>query len=136
MKPVSINSPEFLERSKKPSGLDELARRAVRSRLEALQRGQIVISENGRHESFGELTDDLPLTAQLTIHDPRFYSEVAFGGSIGAGEAYIHGYWSCDELTTLVRILLKNRDVLMDIDSGTAAVMRPVQKLFHLLIGL
>ena len=133
MKPVSINSPEFLERSKKPSGLDVLARRVVRSRLESFQRGQIVISENGHHESFGELTDDLPLTAQLTIHDPRFYSEVAFGGSIGAGEAYMHGYWSCDELTTLVRILLKNRNVLADMDSGSAALIKPMQKLFHWL---
>ena len=91
MKLVSIDSPEFLERSKKPTGLDALARRIVRSRLESLYAGQIVLSENGEHESFGELTDDLPITAQITVHDPRFYSEVAFGGSIGAGEAYIQG---------------------------------------------
>ena len=133
MKPVSIDSPDFLARTRKPSAVDALARRIVRSRLESLHCGQIVVSEDGEHESFGQLTDDLPLTAQLTIHDSRFYSEVAFGGSVGAGEAFIQGYWSCDELTTLVRILLKNRDVLIDIDSGAATVMRPVQKLFHWL---
>ena len=133
MKLVSIDSPEFLASSKKPSGLDALARRAVRARLESLQIGQIVLSENGRHESFGELTDELPLTAQITVHDPRFYSEVAFGGSVGAGEAFIQGYWSCDELTTLVRILLRNRKVLMDMDSGTAILLSPVRKLFHWL---
>ena len=80
MKPVSIDSPEFLAASKKPSVLDTLARRAVRLRLESLQIGQIVLSEGGSHESFGALTDELPLTAQITVHDPRFYSEVAFGG--------------------------------------------------------
>ena len=131
MKLVSIDSPEFLAASKKPSGLDALARRAVRARLESLRVGQIVLSENGEHESFGELTDELPLTAQITVRDPRFYSEVAFGGSIGAGEAFIHGYWSCDELTTLVRILLRNRDVLLGMDTGAAVLMRPIQKLFH-----
>jgi cyclopropane-fatty-acyl-phospholipid synthase len=131
MKLVSIDSPEFLAASKKPTGLDALARRAVRARLESLRVGQIVLSENGHHESFGELTDQLPLTAQITVHDPRFYSEVAFGGSIGAGEAFIQGYWSCDELTTLVRILLRNRDVLMGMDTGAAVFTRPIQKLFH-----
>ena len=43
------------------------------------------------------------------------------------------GYWTCDELTTLVRILLRNRDVLIDIDSGMAVLMRPMQKAFHWL---
>ena len=133
MKLVSIDSPEFLAGSKKPSGLDAIARRAVRARLESLRVGQIVMSENGVHESFGGLTDQLPLTAQITVHDPRFYSEVAFGGSIGAGEAFIQGYWSCDELTTLVRILLRNRDVLAGMDTGAAVLMRPIQKLFHWL---
>lgn len=131
MKSVSIDSPEFLESSNKPTGLDALARRVVRARLESLRNGQIVVSENGRHETYGDVTSDLPLTVQLTIHDPRFYSDIAFGGAVGAGESYIHGRWSCDELTALVRILVKNRDVLLDMDSGTARLTRPLQKMFH-----
>jgi cyclopropane-fatty-acyl-phospholipid synthase len=133
MKSVSINSPEFLEASRKPTGLEALARRVVRARLESLRDGQIVVSENGRHESFGEVTDDLPLTVHLTINDPRFYSDIAFGGAVGAGESFMQGCWTCDELTTLVRILVKNRDVLLDMDSGTARLTRPLQKLFHWL---
>ena len=133
MKPVSIDSPEFLEASGKPTGLEALARRVVRARLESLRNGQIVVSENGDHQTFGEVTEDLPLTVQLTIHDPRFYTDIAFGGAVGAGESYIHGCWSCDELTTLVRILVRNRDVLLDMDSGTARLTRPLQRLFHRL---
>ena len=133
MKSVSINSPEFLEASRKPTGLEALARRVVRARLESLRDGQIVVSENGRHESFGEVTDDLPLTVHLTINYPRFYSDIAFGGAVGAGESFMQGCWTCDELTTLVRILVKNRDVLLDMDSGTARLTRPLQKLFHWL---
>jgi cyclopropane-fatty-acyl-phospholipid synthase len=133
MKSVSINSPEILEASRKPTGLEALARRVVRARLESLRNGQIVVSENGHHESFGEVTDDLPLTVHLTINDPRFYSDIAFGGAVGAGESFIQGCWTCDELTTLVRILVKNRDVLLDMDSGTARLTRPLQNLFHWL---
>ena len=131
MRLVSIDSPKFLEASRKPTALDALARRVVRQRLASLRNGQIVVTENGRHESFGSVTEDQPLTVQLTINDPRFYSDIAFGGAVGAGESYIHGYWSCDELTTLVRILVKNRDVLLDMDSGTAHLTRPLQKMFH-----
>jgi cyclopropane-fatty-acyl-phospholipid synthase len=133
MKLVSIDSPQFLEASRKPTGLEALARRVVRARLESLRNGQIVVTENGRHESFGEVTDELPLTVHLTVRNPRFYSDIAFGGAVGAGESYIHGCWSCDELTTLVRILVKNRDVLLGMDSGTARLTRPLQKIFHWL---
>jgi cyclopropane-fatty-acyl-phospholipid synthase len=133
MRSVSISSPKFLEASRKPTALDALARRVVRERLASLRNGQIVITENGRHETFGAVTDDQPLTVQLTINDPRFYSDIAFGGAVGAGESYIHGFWSCDELTTLVRILVNNRNVLLDMDSGTAHLTRPLQKMFHWL---
>ena len=133
MKTGSIDSPQFLEASRKPTSLEALARRVVRARLESLRNGQIVVSENGRHETFGEVTAVLPLTVHLTIHSPRSYSDIAFGGAVGAGESYIHGCWSCEELTTLVRILVRNRDVLVDMDSGTARLTRPLQRLFHWL---
>ncbi|MEO1204113.1 MAG: class I SAM-dependent methyltransferase, partial [Pseudomonadota bacterium] len=133
MKEVSIQSREFLEGTRKPSGLDNLARRLVRKRLDSVAAGQIAVSENGQVETFGKLTDEFPLTAMITINDPRFYSEIAFGGVIGSGEAFIHDYWSCDELTTLVRILLRNRHVLTDMNSGAAKITRPLQRLFHRL---
>ena len=133
MRSVSINSPEFLEAGRTPTALESLARRVVRARLQSLRNGQIVLTENGRHETFGSVTDELPLTVQLTVHDPRFYSDIAFGGAIGAGESYIHGCWSCNELTALVRILVKNRDVLLEMDGGTSYLTKPLQKIFHRL---
>ena len=133
MKSLSIGSSEFLEGTRKPSGLDSLARRVVRSRLAEMSHGRLILCENGREEAFGDVSEDCPLTARLIVNDPRCYSEVAFGGSIGAGEAYIHGYWSTDNLTNVVRIFVRNRDVLANMDSGAALVTRPFQKLFHWL---
>ena len=83
--------------------------------------------------SFGELTDDFPLTAQVRVLSPKFYSDIAFGGSIGAGEAYIHGYWACSQLSDLLSIMIRNRDVLEQMDSGLAWIGKPVLKLFHAL---
>ena len=113
--------------------LQNLVRRIVLSRLEKLQSGQIALSEDGKHYMFGQLTDEFPLTVQLDVLNPKFYSDVAFGGSIGAGEAYIHGHWACTELTELLRILVRNRDVLEQVDSGLALLGKPFQKLFHVL---
>lgn len=106
MRTDSINSPDFLEGSRKPSGLDKLARRAMRSRLERFEYGSVTVVENGESETFGGNTADFPVTATIVVNDPRFYSETAFGGSIGAGEAFMHGYWSCSDLTALVRLLV------------------------------
>lgn len=130
---VSLDPQEVGKETVKRTVLDKLARRIVLSRLEKLQDGQIVVSENGEHLTFGKLTDDLPLTAQLQVLCPKFYSDIAFGGSIGAGEAYIHGSWACPELSDLLRILLRNREVLEQMDSGLALLGKLVQKLFHAL---
>lgn len=133
MKSVSIQSSEFARTVPKPSRLDKLARAAVRKRLGLVGEGQLVISENGRHRVYGKPSDELPLTAHLRINDPRFYSEVAFGGVIGAGESYIQGFWDCDDLTTLVRILLRNRQVLNSMNAGFGRLTIPVQKFLHWL---
>jgi cyclopropane-fatty-acyl-phospholipid synthase len=130
---VSIDSPEYPERTRKASALDKLARRLVLARLQRIQTGQIVISENGMHTTHGELTEEFPLTAQLRVRDPRFYSDIAFGGSIGAGEAFMKNYWSCSELVDLLRIFLRNREALEAVDAGFAALGRPVQKILHIL---
>ena len=130
---VEAGSSDFNEEEVRVSAIDKFARRMVLSRLENLQTGQIVISERGKHTTFGQLTADFPLSVQLCVLSPKFYSDIAFGGSIGAGEAYINGHWACTELTVLLRILIRNREVLERMDSGLALLARPIQKLLHAL---
>ena len=129
----SIHAPEYVQASRKPGRLDRLARRIVLARLRSLREGRIVVTENGEHEAFGQDAADATLVVHLHIKDPRFYSEIAFGGTIGSGEAFIQDYWSCDDLTALVRILVRNRNVLSDMNAGTAVLSRPFQRLFHWL---
>lgn len=131
MKELSIASPEFLEGTPTPSRLDRVARRVVLKRLAALQEGRITIREGERERSFGSA--DAGPAAKITVLDPRFYPDVAFGGTIGGAEAYMQGYWQCEDLTRLVRVLVRNRPVLEGLDSGAARLTRPLQKLFHWL---
>ena len=117
----------------KPHVLDGLAERAVRARLEGLVHGQVTITDDAGQRCYGKRSERCPLSVNLRVHHPRFWSELAFGGSIGAGEAYMQGYWSTDGLTDLVRILLQNREVLDGMETGLARVTAPLQKALHWL---
>ena len=117
----------------KPRFLDGLAKRVLLSHLKKLQHGEIILREDDTSHRYGHTTSRCPLSVTIAIHNPRFYSEVAFGGSIGAGEAYMAGHWKVSDLTALVRILLCNRTVLDEMDGGLAWLTIPVQKLMHWL---
>jgi cyclopropane-fatty-acyl-phospholipid synthase len=107
-----------------------IARRAVFSHLRKIKRGSITVIEGNDRYAFGTQGG---LAATISVHDPTFYTDMAFGGSIGAGEAYMSGFWSADDLVTLVRIIVQNRRVLTDIEGGLAFFAQPLHWLIHAL---
>ncbi len=115
------------------SWLDRLARRVVRARLASLEVGEITVIEDGHSAHFGATADGFDEAATVRVNSQSFYSDLAFGGSVGAGESYINGHWECDELEALVRILLRNRGVLDNMESGMAWLSVPLRKVFHWL---
>ncbi|MBO8043920.1 class I SAM-dependent methyltransferase, partial [Pseudomonas aeruginosa] len=68
----------------------------------------------------GDACGELHVT--VTIDDPGFYRKVAAQGSVGAGESYIQGEWHCDDLVALIRLLVRNRDLLDGMERGPARV--------------
>lgn len=130
MKSTSISSSRHLSGTAKPGMLDGIAKKAVLQRLQQLESGQLHLVDGGRESSFGAGGEAEP-QARVTVLDQRFYSEIAFGGSIGGGEAYMHGYWMCDDLVALVRLLLRNRHVLDGMEGGLARITAPLQRLIH-----
>ena len=117
----------------KPRFLDGLARRALLNRLKNIQDGELTLHDGEQMYRFGKVTERCPLTISIQVLDPRFYSDIAFGGSIGAGEAYMAEYWHTNDLTGLVRLLLCNRHVLDGMEEGLAALTSPLQKFLHVL---
>jgi cyclopropane-fatty-acyl-phospholipid synthase len=132
-KTLSIDSPDFLQSAARPRRLDRLARSMVLDKLRHLRHGQITLVEAGGSQTFGQADASFPLAVTLTVKSPVFYSDVAFGGSVGAGESYIHGCWDSSDLVALGRILLRNRDVLDSMEGGAARLTRPLKKAFHWL---
>jgi cyclopropane-fatty-acyl-phospholipid synthase len=117
----------------KPHFLDGLAARGLRERLSGIRDGSIRLLHDGTETRYGSADAPGGLQATVQVHDARFWSEVAFGGTIGAGEAYMQGYWTTDDLTALVRILLRNRDVLDGMETGLARLTAPMQRWLHWL---
>lgn len=117
-----------------PSGLTgvlvKIARRALFSHLAKIEGGRITIIDGDEQHTFGTGGG---LQATITVCDAAFYTDMAFGGSIGAGEAYMAGFWSVDDLTTLIRIFVLNRRALMDMEGGLAKITAPLHWLLHAL---
>jgi cyclopropane-fatty-acyl-phospholipid synthase len=130
VKSVSLSSPHHLAGTVKPTMLDNFARRSVLRQLENLGTGSLRLTDGTDEFHFGP-GGTTGISAHIRVEDPRFYSEIAFGGSIGGGEAYMHGYWNCPDLVAVVRLLLQNRQVLDGMEKGIARLTEPLQKLFH-----
>jgi cyclopropane-fatty-acyl-phospholipid synthase len=111
--------------------LDTLAKRAVLGKLTQLQGGQLALVDGGERYRFGSASSELAEPIVVHVHDRRFYGDLALGGSVGAGEAYMQGYWSTPQLVELVRLLVLNMDVLDSLEGGFARLTAPVRKSLH-----
>jgi cyclopropane-fatty-acyl-phospholipid synthase len=111
--------------------LGHWSERVLRKQLAGLQHGELTLVDGAQRHTFGRRTDRCALSATVQVRDSRFYAETAFGGSVGAGESYMAGDWSCDDLTALVRILLHNRAIVDGVDGGLSRLLAPMRKLLH-----
>jgi cyclopropane-fatty-acyl-phospholipid synthase len=101
--------------------LSRVARKALLQRLALIRDGEVRLQDAGQSLRFGARTARCGLSVTITVRDPEFFSLAAFGGAVGAGESYIHGHWRCDDLTSLVRIMVLNREALQGLETSLAA---------------
>jgi cyclopropane-fatty-acyl-phospholipid synthase len=103
-----------------------LFRKAVLGRLANLESGQLTVVDRSGAVEFGQV-GQLGLTANIDVHDRRFYRDLVLGGGIGAAEAYIRGYWESPDLTAAMRVLAQNNGVLAGVETGAARLVRPLR---------
>lgn len=107
---------------------------AIRSRLlGALARiswGCIEVTDPRGEHTLGSRDNPGP-RASVQIHDMDFYAYAGLGGSTGAGQSYFLGLWDTDALVDVVRILVRNRDTLDQMDGGMALIGQPLYAWFH-----
>ncbi len=113
--------------------LNGWAKDLLHRQLNQLHDGEIFLhAETTEH--FGQPHPDFPQPVHLNIDDEGFYGEVVFGGSVGAAEAYMSGFWRCSNLVDLVRLLVRNRHVLDGMDQGRfSRISQNLRKVVHAL---
>lgn len=112
--------------------IDSLGYRLIVKHLQRLETGQLTVEYGGRSESFGSRDPGLP-SAVIRVHDPAFWSHLLLGGELGAAEAFIHGFWSSPDLTAVIRLMLRNLEVLDRLQGGFPEAIEPLRRLAHWL---
>ena len=110
-----------------------LLKRGLLRQLAHLRHGQLTLVEAGERQLFGQPDAHAHLRAEIQVHDEAFWPMVAGNGSIGAGEAYMQGYWSSPDLTAVIRLFVVNLDVLDGLEGGLARLGRPLLHGLHWL---
>ncbi len=113
---------------------ERLLRASLLERLAGLRHGRLVVEDALGSVELGEPLSQQPqLQVRVRVRDMGFYRALAGNGSVGAGEAYSEGLWQCDDLVALVRLLVRNRDLLDGMETGVARLGGMGLRLWHTL---
>jgi cyclopropane-fatty-acyl-phospholipid synthase len=117
-----------------PSAGASFLRKRLLARLAGLRQGRLVLRDPLGRSEFGTAAAEHPdIAVHVDVRDVDFYRAVAANGSVGAGEAYMEGLWSCDNLVGLVRLLVRNRDLLDGMETGLARIGGLAMRALHAL---
>lgn len=102
--------------------------------LNRLQIGSLELIEPAASLRFGvDAGSGTGPTADLKVHDPRFYRKLGLEGTLGAAEAYLNGWWETTDLVALFRLLSSNSDVMGGMDGVTARLTGLLSRAGHAL---
>ncbi len=104
-----------------PAGrFDRWARAQVLARAAGIREGRLTLIDGAERFEFGRAPRGESLSAAITVRDPRLWRHVVLGGTVGVGTAYLEGCWDCDDLPSLVRMFVRNRDAMFALERGWA----------------
>ena len=107
--------------------LERMLRTRLLAQLAPLRHGRLTVRDALGTQVLGVANGAVDLDITVHVDDPAFYRVLAANGSVGAGEAYMDGAWHCttaghgnNGLVSLVRLLVRNRDLLDGMETGIA----------------
>ena len=97
--------------------------------ISRIEYGKLIVQEGDQLWKFGSTTGP---SVHITVYDSAVYRKLIFGGSIGAGESYIQKMWDTDDLTGLIRIMVRNMALLDAMDKGLLLISKPLDLIRHM----
>ena len=113
----------------KKSFLDNFFKKQFIKNMNNLEKGHVTISIDGKEYFIGDKKSNLSCNFNV-IHN-SFFTLIGSGGLNGAAEAYALGLWECDDIVALIRILIRNQNVMNKFDSGIASLAKPINRSIH-----
>lgn len=107
--------------------LESLGRRILHAALARIRFGSLTLID-GQEQMETPATADAGIAPCCTVRvlDRRFYSAVAFRGSLGAAEAYMDGLWETDDLPGVMEMLTVNYSAMADLEGPLARLLQPL----------
>ena len=118
-----------IAKSQNNTFLATIFKKGVLKKFRNLQFGLIKIHDGEEVLCFGNQDSNDKVT--VMIYSPEFYVLLGSGGVTGVAEAYMAGYWTADNLVLLLQIIIKNKNILISLDSGFARLLNPINKVIH-----
>lgn len=113
---------------------DRFLRQRLIAQMAQLRHGRLVLHDALGTVELGEAAHTATdLHVRIDVDAPGFYRAIAANGSVGAGESYMDGQWRCDDLVALVRLLVRNRDLLDGMETGLARLGGIAMRALHAL---
>ncbi|VUD52807.1 Tuberculostearic acid methyltransferase UfaA1 [Thalassocella blandensis] len=119
------------EHTEKLTWQHQLIKRLVLKSLESLAVGKLIVTDGNGVFEFGDTGSDF--TAEIIIRDFAAYQCFFRNGSIGAGEAYMQGFWDSPNLLNVIRLFCMNIDILNSQHDDRPGVSQIVTGLLHRL---
>lgn len=96
-----------------PNVFQNICKTIVFRLLQKIRVGQLTIwLPDGQEIHFGDRESSL--SADMTISDYRFFSDVILRGEVGLGESFMQGMWNTRDIAGLFRLFIRNRRSLKE----------------------
>jgi cyclopropane-fatty-acyl-phospholipid synthase len=104
-------------------------RRLVLNLLRRIRHGRLELFCEGTRHVFGDPASNLH--ARIDVHRERFFTRLLWEGDAGAGSSFVGGDWSSPDLVSLIRLAVRNLEVLEGGNRVFSAVSRSVHTWRH-----
>ena len=115
----------------KPTEAKGWARKIVLDKLSGINGGSVTLHQSSESIRLGQSDSD-EMSVNLKVADNAFYRRTLLGGMIGAAESYIDGDWGTDNLTDLIRIMIRNIDGVSKMERTWGRVRSWLYRIKHL----
>ncbi|MGI9334294.1 MAG: class I SAM-dependent methyltransferase, partial [Gammaproteobacteria bacterium] len=102
---------------------------ALRRRLRQLNHGVLTVRDPWGTWTAGSGGGN----TSVAVSDPGFYVDLALQGSLGAARAWMDGRWHTDDLTAVLRLFLRNVDLVDGMEGGVATLAGLLARARHAL---